>query len=119
MKEITDLTCTRIKVDVEMIRRLKKDLTSRDALERLAGMLDLTGNDTRLKILYLLCREKELCVCDLADIMETTVSAVSHQLRKLKDRNLIKCRRDGQTIYYSLQDSTFVRFLRKLFEEEL
>jgi len=119
MKELTDLTCTRLKVDVEMIRRLKKDLMSRDDLEELAELLSLAGNDTRLKILYLLCREKELCVCDLADIMETTVSAVSHQLRKLKDRNLIKCRRDGQTIYYSLQDSTIMNFLRRLFDKEV
>ena len=56
----------------------------------------------RLDILYLLTREPELCVCDLADILNTTVSAVSHQLRILREHELVQSRRDGQTIFYSL-----------------
>ena len=58
----------------------------------------------RLDILYLLTRETELCVCDLADILSTTVSAVSHQLRILREHGLVDPRRHGQTIFYSLTE---------------
>lgn len=119
MRELTDLTCIRQSVDIEMIKRLKRDLGNRGELADFAALLSLAGNDTRLKILYLLSQEKELCVCDLADILDLTVSAVSHQLRKLKDRNLIKNRRNAQTIYYSLQESSFVNRLKKMFDEEV
>lgn len=57
---------------------------------------------TRLDILYLLNREKELCVCDMADILETTVSAVSHQLKILREVDFVKTRKNAQTIFYYL-----------------
>ncbi|GAA4340703.1 metalloregulator ArsR/SmtB family transcription factor [Flaviaesturariibacter amylovorans] len=68
----------------------------------MASILDLVGNEVRLKILFLLGEEKELCPCDLADILSMTVPAVSQHLRKLKDGGLVTARKDGQTIFYSL-----------------
>jgi DNA-binding transcriptional ArsR family regulator len=68
----------------------------------LANGLSLVGNNVRLKILYLLFEEKRLCVCDLSDILEMNISAISQHLRKMKDRNLLETERDAQTIFYSL-----------------
>ena len=68
-----------------------------------------------MKILYLLEEESELCVCDLADILEMTIPAVSQHLRKLKDGNVLQTRRNGQTIYYSLK-SEHLEIIKPLFE---
>ena len=62
------------------------------------------SDPTRLKILHALTVTKELCVCDLAALAELSVSAVSHQLRLLRDRDLVHARRDGRMVYYSLAD---------------
>jgi DNA-binding transcriptional ArsR family regulator len=72
------------------------------AFEGLSCLLALAGNEVRLKILFLLEEEGELCPCDLADILGMSIPAVSQHLRKLKDGNVLKSRRDGQTIFYSI-----------------
>ena len=61
------------------------------------------GDTTRIKILYVLL-ESELCVCDIAKLLQMTQSAVSHQLRILKDAKLVRFRREGKTVFYSLDD---------------
>lgn len=66
--------------------------------------LRLFGDCTRIKILYALF-ESEMCVCDIADLLGTSQSAVSHQLRVLKQSRLVKYRREGKTVYYSLADA--------------
>lgn len=71
----------------------------------------LLSGETRYKVLKLLKDLKELCVCDMAEILDTTVSAVSHQLRLLRKENVVSTRRKGQTIYYSLTDKKIKRFL--------
>ncbi len=78
----------------------------------------MAGNETRLKILYLLLQEPELCVCDIADVTDMTVSSISHQLSKLRAHGLIGKRREGQTIFYRLQETPFADFLKQLFELE-
>ena len=78
-------------------------------------MLSLAGNDVRMKMLYLLEEENELCVCDLADILEMTIPAVSQHLRKLKDGNILQTRRSGQTIFYSLKEE-HLEIIKPLFE---
>jgi ArsR family transcriptional regulator, lead/cadmium/zinc/bismuth-responsive transcriptional repressor len=72
------------------------------SFNQLSHILALAGNESRLKIIYLLEEEKELCPCDLADILCMSIPAVSQHLRKLKDGNIVEARREGQTIYYSL-----------------
>uniref|UniRef100_UPI0040474852 ArsR/SmtB family transcription factor n=1 Tax=Mariniflexile sp. TaxID=1979402 RepID=UPI0040474852 len=62
------------------------------------------GNEVRLKILFLLNMENELCPCDLADILEMSVPAISQHIRKMKDAGIIASRREGQTLYYSLNE---------------
>ncbi len=77
---------------------------SPDTVECLSRLFSSLSDPTRLKILHALLITKELCVCDLAAIADLSVSAVSHQLRLLRDRNLVNARRDGRMVYYSLVD---------------
>ena len=70
---------------------------------QLSGILALAGNDVRLKILYLLEEERELCPCDLSDILGISIPAVSQHLRKMKDGNIVAARKTGQTIFYSIR----------------
>lgn len=81
----------------------QRDLRRSRSLGRIRLRLFLLAA-RRLDVLHLLTREPELCVCDLADILSTTVSAVSHQLRILRQHGLVQPRRDGQTIFYSLTE---------------
>ena len=96
-------TCIRALADETQIRRCKKKIENVGSdLSDLAIIIGLIGNDTRLKILYLIQSENRLCVCDLSDILGMTVPAISQQLRKLKDRGIISSEREGTVIYYSL-----------------
>tara|TARA_R110001583_G_scaffold63217_1_gene185266 strand:+ start:13342 stop:13716 length:375 start_codon:yes stop_codon:yes gene_type:complete len=96
-------SCIRIEADIEQISNCKQIVSELDrSFDLLSNALSLAGNNVRLKILFLLSREQELCVCDLSDILEMKVSAISQHLRKLKDRNIVKTERKAQTIFYSL-----------------
>lgn len=96
-------TCIRLFADQQQIKNCRKQLAeAKDSFGQLSSVLALAGNEVRLKMIYLLEREKELCPCDLADILAMSVPAISQHLRKLKDGDLIVSRKEGQTIYYSL-----------------
>ena len=75
----------------------------------------MAGNEVRLKILYLLEEEKELCPCDLSDILGMSIPAISQHLRKLRDSNVIESRKDGQTIYYSIK-ADHMKILKPFFK---
>ena len=108
--------CVRPYADQILIGECKKKLQKAEtSCSRLSQVLSLAGNDVRLKILYLLEEETELCVCDLADILEMTIPAVSQHLRKLKDGNILQTRRNAQTIYYSLKEE-HLEIIKPLFE---
>ncbi|MBL4654593.1 MAG: helix-turn-helix transcriptional regulator [Bacteroidia bacterium] len=96
--------CIRACADLKQIHT-GKTLLEKNAqgLRDVSQILNLGGNEVRLKILYLLEAEKELCVCDLTDILEMNVSAISQHLRKMKDGGIVNSRKDGQTIFYSLE----------------
>jgi DNA-binding transcriptional ArsR family regulator len=94
---------------------IKRNLAEQKGLETLAELLGVAGNSQRLKILYLLHAHREMCVCDLAEILELTDSAASQHLRKLKDKNIVKTRRKGQTIFYSLISNIFTTNLEDMF----
>jgi len=72
------------------------------SLSSVSEVLNLAGNKVRLQILFLLRREERLCVCDLSDVLQMNVSAISQHLRKLKDRDLIYATKEAQTIFYAL-----------------
>ncbi len=87
------------------IERRRARLRQDRRLQTLKRQYRVLAGATRLEILYLLQREPELCVCDLADVLDTSVSATSHQLRILRTGGLVRTRRDAQTIFYSLTPS--------------
>lgn len=96
--------CIRVFADQEQIRQCAEKIKDAEpGFNRLAQVLDLAGNANRLKIIYLLREDSNLCVCDLSDILGMTIPAVSQHLRKLKDAQLIQARKVGQTVYYSLR----------------
>lgn len=98
-----ELSCTRAEADQKQLKRCRVSLGSNsEAITEISKVLALAGNETRLKILFLLNLEGELCPCDFADILQISVPAVSQHIRKMKDVGLITCRREGQTLYYSL-----------------
>ena len=74
-----------------------------DVLYDLAEVFKVFGDSTRIKILYVLS-ESEMCVCDIAQLLNMNQSAISHQLRILKQNQLVKSRRDGRAVFYSLAD---------------
>lgn len=96
-------TCIRLEADAKQIMDCRSSIAALDKpLSYVAEVLNLAGNKVRLQILFLLQREKRLCVCDLSDILEMNVSAISQHLRKLKDRDLIYATKEAQTIFYAL-----------------
>lgn len=96
-------SCIRQQADVGQINRCKERVSDlNETFNYLSDGLALTGNNVRLKILYLLYEEQRLCVCDLSDILDMNVSAISQHLRKLKDRKLVHAEREAQTIFYAL-----------------
>ncbi len=109
-------TCIRLYADPVQIKDCKEKVeNTKNAFAQMSGVLSLAGNEVRLKILYLLEEEKELCPCDLSDILGMSIPAISQHLRKMKDGGIIQFRKEGQTIYYSLKPE-HLKMLRSLFK---
>jgi len=99
---------------------LRTELEDQGWLDTLMALMKAAGNDTRVRILYLLWRRGEVRVNDLALILELTTPAISQQLKKLRSCGLVRARRDAQTIYYRLNaDSEFIQSLVGFFEGEV
>ena len=86
-----------------IVREIREKLPSDEELFNLADLFKIFGDTTRIRILYALF-ESELCVCAIAELLNMTQSATSHQLRVLRDSKLVGSRRDGKTIFYFLAD---------------
>jgi DNA-binding transcriptional ArsR family regulator len=99
-------------VDEERIERAKKNMKPDRLLFELAETFKVLGDPTRVRILHALSME-ELCVCDIAALINGSQSAISHQLRLLRAAKLVRFRREGKMVYYSLDDD----HIRNLFEE--
>lgn len=97
-----------------VLDKVRKSLPHDEVLYDLAELFKAFGDSTRIKILYALC-EEEMCVCDLAVLLGVTQSALSHQLRLLKTLRLVKFRRQGKVVYYSLDDE----HIKHIFKEGL
>lgn len=96
--------CEFMHVHDDIVAQVNKNMPDEEILYDLAELFKLFGDSTRIKILYVLF-ESEMCVCDIAQLLGMTQSAISHQLRALKQSKLVKYRREGKTIFYSLADS--------------
>lgn len=90
-------------VDFQKVEKIKKELPSDDLIFDMAETFKVFGDSTRMKIISALLRD-ELCVGDIAIITNSTPSAISHQLRVLKQAKLVKYRKEGKIVYYSLDD---------------
>ena len=88
----------------ELLKLVNQQMPDEDELYDLAELFKVFGDSTRIRILYVLF-EAEVCVCDLAETLNMTQSAISHQLKILKQSRLVKGRREGKSVFYSLADS--------------
>ncbi len=102
--------CEFLCVHEDVVRDVREHIPGEETLSDLAELFKLFSDPTRLKILMSLSQH-ELCVCDLAQLIEMNQSAVSHQLRLLKQARLVKSRRDGKSMFYSLADGHVVTIL--------
>lgn len=97
------MQCECMHVYQDMIEMVEEHMPQEEQLADLAEFFRVFGDTTRIRILYvLMC--SEVCVCDIANLLGMTQSAISHQLRILKQMDLVKNRREGKTIFYSLAD---------------
>ena len=96
--------CDYIHAHEDVVEKVHQQMPEEEILYDLAELFKIFGDTTRIKILYVLF-ESEMCVCDLAQILNMTQSAISHQLRALKQSKLVKYRREGKTVFYSLADA--------------
>ncbi len=97
--ELCDENCTH----ENLLKIVRDDMPPEEELYDLAELFKVFGDSTRIRILYVLF-QAEVCVCDLAAALSMTQSAISHQLRILKQFKLVKSRREGKSVYYSLAD---------------
>jgi len=102
--------------DEEKVQRAKHHLPETDGLAR---MFKALADPTRLKIAYALMKEGELCVCDLANILDATVASTSHHLRLMKNLGIAKSRKDGKLVFYSLEDEHVRNILTMAMEHHL
>lgn len=98
----------------EIVERVRGEMPAEERLYDLAELFKVFGDTTRVKILYALFAA-EMCVCDIAALLNMTQSAISHQLRVLKQSRLVKFRRQGKVIYYSLDDE----HIKQIFDQGL
>lgn len=95
--------CETVQVHEELLKKVNETMPEETELYDLAELFKVFGDSTRIRILFVLF-EAEVCVCDLAAVLNMTQSAISHQLKILKQSKLVKSRREGKSIFYSLAD---------------
>ena len=105
-------TCDYIHAHDDVIQSVYGEMPEEEVLYDLAELFKVFGDSTRIKILYVLF-QSEMCVCDIAQLLNMSQSAISHQLRVLKQAQLVKYRREGKTIFYSLADSHVTTILNQ------
>ena len=103
MAEREEFCCESHEIHRDLVQIVEKTMPAETELFDLAELFKTFGDSTRIRILFVLF-EAEVCVCDLAQVLNMTQSAVSHQLKILKQNRLVKSRREGKSIFYSLAD---------------
>lgn len=98
----------------EIVNKVREKMPQEETIYDLAGLFKVFGDSTRIKILWAL-DESEMCVCDIAFLLNMTQSAISHQLRVLKQAELVKSRREGKIVFYSLEDE----HVKQIFDQGL
>lgn len=103
-QEVEEGSCEFMHVHEEIIEKVEKVMPEEQQLLDLADFFKVFGDSTRIKILYVLS-QSEMCVCDIANLLQMGQSAISHQLRVLKQMRLVTFRREGKTVFYRLADA--------------
>lgn len=96
-------TCSCTIIHEDIVNQVRKTMPEEETLYDMAELFKVFGDTTRIKILCALF-ESEMCVCDIASLLSMNQSAISHQLRVLKQARLVKYRKEGKVVYYSLED---------------
>lgn len=102
--------CENICINEKTVKEVKSYMLSHDEFYKLSENFKVISDQTRIKIVYALSK-RELCVCDLSNILKMKQSAISHQLRILKDARIVKFRKEGKVVYYSLIDKHILKLL--------
>ena len=103
-------SCEQVCYNAPLVATLKKGMLADDTVMNLAATFEVLADPTRIRIIHALS-QGELCVCDLAHVLKMSMSAVSHQLRRLRDLRLVKYRYEGRMSFYSLDDAFTKRML--------
>jgi len=113
-KYATVESCNCEVIHEEVVNKVRKKMPKEETLYDLAELFKVFGDSTRIRILWAL-DEAEMCVCDIACLLNMTQSAISHQLRVLKQAKLVRSRKEGKVVYYSLDDE----HVRMIFDQGL
>lgn len=105
--DICDIQC----INENSVKGVKSQMPQDETFQLISDHFKVLSDPTRVKILYALTQE-EICVCDLAAVLEITDSAVSHQLRLLRDKDLVKFRKEGKMAYYSLSNNDIIDMIK-------
>jgi len=108
----SDDVCDLVQIDLARVRKIRAALVAPDAVQGLADTFSALGDPTRVRMLDALSHG-ELCVCDLAAVLKLSQSAVSHQLRLLRGLRLVRPRRDGRVVFYSLDDQHIISLFKQ------
>ncbi|ACV62598.1 transcriptional regulator, ArsR family [Desulfofarcimen acetoxidans DSM 771] len=105
-----ELTCEIECINTEVVNEIKKYLPDIEEVQKLSAIYKALGDPTRFKILFCL-KQEEMCVCDISAILDMSQSAISHQLRVLRNLRIVKYRKEGKMVFYSLDDKHIFRIL--------
>ena len=108
-----EVRCEHCRYNQQIVEQLKNDIPSDDIISRLSDVFKIFGDSTRIRILWALF-DKELCVFDISEALDMSQSAISHQLRTLKQARLVKSRRNGKNTFYSLDDEHVKRIIEQV-----
>lgn len=108
MNRTEEPLCEEVCIDKEAVLRAKETQLTDEEVTQLAETFRALGDPTRIRIIQAL-RQQELCVCDLCQVLDMSQSAISHQLRVLRNLRLVKFRKSGKNVYYSLDDEHIVQ----------
>ena len=104
--DVSEIKC----IDEKTVEEVKSLMLSDEEIFTISDNFKVLGDPTRIRILYALT-QKELCVCDLAAVLQMSQSAISHQLRLMRSKKMVKYRKDGKMAYYSLADEHVIKFV--------
>lgn len=105
--------CSSCQYNPQIVNRIKNEIPDDETTTRLSEMFKVFGDNTRIRILWALF-DKELCVYDIANVLSMSQSAISHQLKTLKQARLIKSRRDGKNAFYSIDDDHVKKIIEQM-----